>query len=101
MLVTPATTETARGTLSGEAAVRNVDAPAPQVGTASHLAMAAYLGDTLPLDLSELTQDVVAQLLTEGRLENVAIHYHLPDECVLVEVPQRLFAGVIAQMVAT
>jgi len=100
MMVTPATTETALGTLSVENA--SPETPRPQteeVGLNSILS--AYLRETLPLDLSELAQDVVAQMLTDGRLENVDIHYHLPDERVSVELPRRQFAQVIEHMVTT
>jgi signal transduction histidine kinase len=99
MLVTPAMTETARTALSVEPLAPRVPLPRPRVDPAD--ALSAYLRETLPLDLSELAQDVVAQMLTEGRLDNVDIHYHLSDEAVSVDLPRRQFTQVIEHMVAS
>ena len=102
MMATTSTTATARKTLSVERETAGTSLPRTEVATENVVvALDAYLRETLPLDLSELAQDVVAQMLTEGRLENVDIHYHLPDEAVRVELPRRQFAQVIEHMVAT
>jgi hypothetical protein len=100
MMAIPATQVAARTTLS-------VESPTPVAPSANEggldnvVSLDAYLRETLPLDMSELTQDVVAQMLTEGRLDGVDIHYHLPDESVSVELPRRQFAEIIEQMVST
>jgi signal transduction histidine kinase len=95
-----ATTAPARKTQSVES---HTSAPLfrAKVGNDNVFSLDAYLRETLPLDLSELAQDVVAQMLTEGRLENVDIHYHLTEESVRVELPRRQFAQIIEHMVAT
>jgi C4-dicarboxylate-specific signal transduction histidine kinase len=100
MMATPATTATARKTLSVES---QTGAAQPQTETRldNVVSLDAYLRETLPLDLGELAQDVVAQMLTEGRLDNVDIHYHLADEAVRVDLPRRQFAQIIEHMVAT
>jgi hypothetical protein len=100
MMATAAKTATARKTLSVESQT-DAASPSNEVEIHNVVSLDAYLRETLPLDLSELTQDVVAQMLTEGRLEGVDIHYHLPDESVSVELPRRQFAQIIEQMVAT
>jgi C4-dicarboxylate-specific signal transduction histidine kinase len=97
MMVIPATTKTALEPVSVEPASPQASHTQSEVGLNSILS--AYLRETLPLDLSELAQDVVAQMLTEGRLDNVDIHYHLPEERVSVELPRRQFSEVIEQMV--
>ena len=98
MMLTPATTETAFETVSVEPVSPQASPTQSELGLNSILS--AYLRETLPLDLSELAQDVVAQMLTEGRLDNVDIHYHLPEERVSVELPRRQVSEVIEQMVA-
>ncbi|MFL5343637.1 MAG: ATP-binding protein [Hyalangium sp.] len=102
MMASPATTATARKTLSVES---QAEVAPPTAAAAARMdnvvSLDAYLRETLPLDLSELTQDVVAQLLTEGQLDGVDIQYHLADEAVSVELPRRQFAPIIAQMVST
>ncbi|WP_224244129.1 ATP-binding protein [Hyalangium gracile] len=100
MMATSATTATARKTLSVESPTEMV-APQTAPSLDNVVSLDAYLRETLPLDLSELAQDVVAQMLTEGRLDNVDIHYHLPTETVKVELPRRQFAQIIEHMVAT
>jgi signal transduction histidine kinase len=101
MLVIPAKTETARKTLSVELQAPRAPLPRIEEGATGTGALSAYLRETLPLDLGELAQDVVAQMLTEGRLDNVDIHYHLSDETVSVDLPRRQFAQVIEHMVAS
>lgn len=54
-----------------------------------------------PVDLVDLAQDVVAQMLTEGRLEQVEVLYHLPREPVQVELPRSELSAVVEQMVAS
>src|SRR5689334_4074831 len=99
MLVTPATKETARQTLAVEPPASPVSLRQPEAGTTG--ALSAYLRETLPLDLGELAQDVVAQMLTEGRLNDVDIHYHLSDETVSVDLPRRQFAQILEHLVAS
>ena len=101
MLVIPAKTGTARQTHSVEPQAPRVPSPRPEADAPTGGALSAYLRETLPLDLGELAQDVVAQMLTEGRLDNVDIHYHLSDEAVSVELPRRQFARIIEHMVAS
>ena len=100
MMATPATTATALKTLSVESQTDLAKA-LTEVRTDNVVSLDAYLLETLPLDLSELAQDVVAQMLTEGRLDGVDIHYHLPDESVIVDLPRRQFSQIIEHMVAT
>jgi signal transduction histidine kinase len=103
-MATTATTMTALKTLSVEAEPSAAYRPRPVVGAESFdnvVSLDAYLRETLPVELSELAQDVVAQMLTEGRLDNVDIQYHLPDESVRVDVPRRQFSQVVEHMVAT
>lgn len=95
-----ATTATARTTQSVESQPNGTQSRT-QAATDNVFSLDAYLRETMPLDLSELTQDVVAQMLTEGRLEGVDVHYHLTQESVRVELPRRQFAQVIEHMVAT
>lgn len=99
MMVTPATTETARKTPSVGAPASRGAPPLTQARATNSLS--AYLRETLPLDLSELAQDVVAQMLTEGRLDDVDIHYHLSDEAVSVDLPRHQFSQVVELMLAT
>lgn len=98
MMATPATTATARKTLSVESGTAQ---PQTEAGTDNVVSLDAYLRETLPLDLGELAQDVVAQMLTEGRLDNVDIHYHIASEPVRVELPRRQFSQIIEHMVGT
>lgn len=79
----------------------DVAAPSAEPRLDNVVSLDAYLRETLPLDLSELTQDVVAQMLTEGQLDGVDIQYHLADEPVSVELPRRQFAEILQQMVST
>lgn len=99
MMATPSTA-TARKTLSVENEPQG-NLSRSEMGADNVVSLDAYLRETLPLDLSELAQDVVAQMLTEGRLENVDILYHLPQEAVQVDLPRRQFAQVIEYLVAT
>ncbi|KFE63522.1 HAMP domain-containing histidine kinase [Hyalangium minutum] len=98
MMLTPAKTETALKTVAVEP-VSPQASPALQSEVGLTSILSAYLRETLPLDLSELAQDVVAQMLTEGRLDGVDIHYHLPEERVSVELPRLQFAEILEQMV--
>ena len=101
MMAIPATTEADRKTPSVESQPPVAPSTTPAAGLDNVLLLDAYLRETLPLDLGELTQDVVAQMLTEGRLEGVDIHYHLSKESVSVELPRRQFGEIIEHMVAT
>jgi C4-dicarboxylate-specific signal transduction histidine kinase len=94
-----ATTATARKTLS-------VENPAPRSRPASsepasHVVSLDALLCESPVDLVDLVQDVVAQLLTEGRLEQVEVMYHLPEEPVRVELPRTPLSQVLEQLVVS
>jgi signal transduction histidine kinase len=103
-MATTANTATALKTLSVEAEPSATYRSRPVAGgeaTDNVVSLDAYLRELMPVDLSELAQDIVAQMLTEGRLEKVDIQYHLPNETVRVDVPRRQFAQVVEHMVAT
>jgi signal transduction histidine kinase len=100
MMATPATTGTARMTQPVESPA-SATAGRTDVATGNVISLDAYLRETLPLDLVDLAQDVVAQLLTHGRLDNLDIHYHLPRKPVRVELPRRQFTQIVELMMAT
>ena len=69
MLVTPATTETARKALSVEPLAPRAPLPRRQEDPANSLT--AYLRETLPLDLGELAQDVLDWLDNPAKADAV------------------------------
>jgi signal transduction histidine kinase len=94
-----ATTAAARKTLSVENQTPRVrGASAEPMGQV--VSLEALLRES-PVDLVDLVQDVVAQLLTEGRLEQVEVKYHLPEESVLVDLPRTELSQVLEQLVAS
>ena len=64
MLVTSAITETARQTLSVEPPAPR--APRPRAQASAPSTLSAYHRESLPLDLGELAQDVVAARLAQS-----------------------------------
>ncbi len=103
MMTTTVMTAATRRTQAAEAEVQTPFTSFREEAAAAEkgLSLEEYLRERMPLDLSELAQDVVAQMLTEGRLEQVDIHYHLPKERVRVGLPRPEFAQVVEHMVAS
>jgi signal transduction histidine kinase len=94
-----ATTAAARKTLS-------VETPAQRARSAnaepvSHVVSLEALLRESPVDLVDLVQDVVAQLLTDGRLEQVEVKYHLPEEPVRVDLARTQLSQVLEQLVVS
>ncbi|MDY7228534.1 sensor histidine kinase [Hyalangium rubrum] len=100
-MATMAMTAAARKTLSLEN-----KSPAPRsrpvdADTVSNVVSLESLLRESPVDLVDLAQDVVAQMLTEGRLEQVEVMYHLPEEPVQVNLPRSQLSAVVEQLVAS
>jgi signal transduction histidine kinase len=98
-MATMATTAVARKTPTAESPAPRARPASPEP-TSNVVSLDALLRES-PVDLVDLVQDVVAQLLTEGRLEQVEVMYHLPDEPVRVELPRTALSQVLEQLVSS
>ncbi|HEX8698599.1 MAG TPA: ATP-binding protein [Myxococcaceae bacterium] len=94
-----ATTAAARRTLSVETPAQRTR-PAAAEPASNVVSIEALLRES-PVDLVDLVQDVVAQLLTEGRLEQVEVKFHLPEEPVRVNLARTQLSQVLEQLVAS
>lgn len=98
-MATMATTATARKTLTVETPAQRAR-PASTEPASNVVSIEALLRES-PVDLVDLVQDVVAQLLTEGRMEQVEVKYHLPEEPVRVDLARTQLSQVLEQLVAS
>ncbi len=98
-MTTMATTAAARKTLAVETHTQRAR-PASTEPASKVVSLEALLRES-PVDLVDLVQDVVAQLLTEGRLEQVEVKYHLPEEPVRVDLARTQLSQVLEQLVAS
>jgi len=98
-MTTMATTAAARKTLAVETHTQRAR-PASTEPASRVVSLEALLRES-PVDLVDLVQDVVAQLLTEGRLEQVEVKFHLPEEPVRVDLPRTQLSQVLEQLVSS
>src|SRR3712207_3198968 len=93
------TTAAAGKNLSGETPAQRAR-PGSAEPASNVVAIETLLRDSA-VDLVHLVQDVLAKLLTEGRLKQVEVKYHLPEEPVRVELPRTQLSQVLEQLVAS